>query len=145
MWRWPWISACDGRNRLGAVDVSEVGAIHGVLVHVEPAAPHRPLAEVERKPAGIFELGKLGNLVARLGAGGVVVHHQHPVALGHRPAAQLRQRRDALGVRDLGAAAIGAPLPVVKGAAEGVARHLAAMAQVSPEVRAVGVGDRGQA
>ena len=107
-------SACRARSGSAAL-------VDRVLIHVEPAAPHRPVTDLERRPVGGPALRKLGHLVGGRPAFGVVVQEHDPVAFHHAPAAEPRLRRDALRGGNFDAAPLAVPEPAVEGAADRVA------------------------
>src|SRR5690606_3600323 len=71
---------------------------------------------------------------------GIVIDEQQLVLFQYRPGLQTRLRGNALGVRNLSASPIGAPLPMMERTDNGAAFH-AAQTQVSTHVRTISIND----
>ncbi len=127
------------------MQVLQVHVVDAVLGHFLDGGVDRAGPAPGLDVAGLLHLRDRRQFPLRVRRLRVVPGPDQAVALLHRQGAQdrllLADRRHHLGVGDVLAETFGVVLPVVEGAADVVAHHRAAMAEVRAQMRTVGIAD----
>jgi hypothetical protein len=126
---------------LVSVNRAEVRHVCNVLHYLSRMGLDVGGAVHPRRPSFCAELCNCGNVIHGRAAGGIVPHHDHPVALGDRPASDARLGRNLSRVGHVGALTGRIEPPSMKRTANRIALDLATVPEMRAEVRAIRVED----